>query len=57
MSDDGDCAADVVFGTWEEQEDGNRGRQTSYTMTLPSANLGPKVSYVTEKQVSPSTHI
>ncbi|XP_063885702.1 protein Aster-B-like isoform X1 [Scylla paramamosain] len=42
---------DLVFGAWEEQEDGHRGRQITYTMTLPSANLGPKVSYVTEKQV------
>lgn len=42
---------DVVFGPWEEQEDGQRARTATYTMTLPSANLGPKVSYVTEKQV------
>ncbi|KAG0724938.1 GRAM domain-containing protein 1A [Chionoecetes opilio] len=42
---------DIVFGAWEEQEDGQRGRQVTYTMTLPSVNLGPKVSYVTEKQV------
>lgn len=42
---------DLVFGAWEDQEDGHRGRQVTYTMTLPSSNLGPKVSYVTEKQV------
>ncbi|XP_050712780.1 protein Aster-A-like isoform X3 [Eriocheir sinensis] len=42
---------DVIFSQWEEQDGGHRARQTTYTMTLPSSNLGPKVSYVTEKQV------
>ncbi|KAK4317545.1 hypothetical protein Pmani_011389 [Petrolisthes manimaculis] len=42
---------DVVPSPWEKQEDGAKGRVVTYTMALPPSNLGPKVSYISEKQI------
>ncbi|KAK3878069.1 hypothetical protein Pcinc_017281 [Petrolisthes cinctipes] len=48
---------DVVPSVWEEQEDGAKSRVVTYTMGLPPSNLGPKVSYINEKQtIQPETH-
>ncbi|XP_042231302.1 protein Aster-C-like [Homarus americanus] len=43
---------DIVIPPWQDMEEGQKSRQLTFTMTLPSSNLvASKVSYVTEKQV------
>ncbi|KAK7072829.1 Protein Aster-B [Halocaridina rubra] len=41
---------EVTATSWQEQEDGCKTRQMTYTMTLPPSNISPKYSYVTENQ-------
>ncbi|CAL4135750.1 unnamed protein product, partial [Meganyctiphanes norvegica] len=44
---------DIISSQWQSTGSSqDRTRQVTYTMTLPANNLGPKVSYCTEDQVS-----